>query len=166
MQSLSRKVIQPVLIFPDGIAYILPTPPSSAMTEETTVKQPRQLKIHTQFLVAITRLARPMGWAVGDPIDLNESRAGKIVIENMADPETIAERAKVYAGELEEKERLYKAKKEKLAAEALTKKEQKAEEKAAKEAAAAAEAPAEVEAPVEEAPPEPEEVADAANASE
>ena len=125
------------------------------MSEETAAKQPRQLKIHTQYLVAITRRARSMGWSIGDPINLSETRTGKISIENMADPEVIATAKQTYADAEAEKERLYKAKKEKLAAEAKTKAELKAAAKAEAEAAKAAAA---VEAPVEEveAVPEPE----------
>ncbi len=131
------------------------------MSETAETKTPRQLRIHTQFLVAITRVARPIGWAIGDNINLLQTRSGKITIENLTDPEVIAERAKEYADALAEKEELYRAKKEKLAAEAKTKADQKAEAKAAKEAADAE--AAKVEAPAEdgEVVPEPDAEANA-----
>jgi len=103
-----------------------------SVDKTTEPKGPRQLKIHTQYLVAITRLAKPMGWAISDPINLSQTRSGKITIENLADPHAIAARAQTYADVLEEKERIYKAKKEKKAAEAIAVKEEKERVAAAK----------------------------------
>lgn len=58
---------------------------------ENSGKRPPQLRIHTQYLVAITSIAKPGGWAVGDPITIVEEN-GTIVVENLTDPEIIAER--------------------------------------------------------------------------
>lgn len=117
-------------------------------TQETTPeKTPRQLRIHTQYLVAITSVAKPLGWGIGDPINLDVTRSGRITIHNIADPEAIAARKAELERVAAEKEAIYKAKTEKKAAEAIAKKEAKEAEKAAK-AAEDAEAP-EDDAPVE-----------------
>lgn len=114
-------------------------------TEGTPEKAPRQLRVHTQYLVAVTSVAKPLGWGVGDPIDLDVTRTGKVTITNLADPEVLATRKAELEKKAAEKEAIYKAKREKKAAEAIKAKE-------AKEAKAAE---AEVE-DVEEVVPEPE----------
>ena len=94
-------------------------------TEGTPEKAPRQLRVHTQYLVAITSVAKAEGWGVGDPIDLDVTRSGKITIENIADPNVLAVRKAELEKARSEKEALYKAKTEKKAAEARTAKEAK-----------------------------------------
>lgn len=114
------------------------------MSEKDKETGGRQLKIHTQYLVATTSVAKPLGWAPGDPIDLSVSRNGNIVIHNKQDPDTIMDRKVAYEAEEAAKEAEKQAKEEEKARKA-------AEKKAAKEAA---EAEAEAE---EEADEEPEE---------
>ena len=95
-------------------------------TEESTPeKVPRQLRVHTQYLVAITSVAKAEGWGVGDPINLDMTRSGKVTIENLADPAVLAERKAELEKKAAEKEAIYKAKREKKAAEAIKVKEAK-----------------------------------------
>jgi hypothetical protein len=110
----------------------------------------RQLRMHTQFLVATTGVAKPMGWAVGDPISL-ANVDGTIVITNLADPGVVAGRMAEYAeaaeaktNEAAEKARVKAEAKEAKAKERAEKKEAKAAAKKLKdEEAAAAKAAAE-----------------------
>lgn len=61
----------------------------------------RKLKIHTQYLVAITSVAKPIGWAEGDSINLTVEN-GIIVIENLTDSSILAERS----AEVDERQRI------------------------------------------------------------
>lgn len=108
------------------------------MSEEKAEATGRQLRVHTQYLVAITSVAKALGWSTGDPIELSVSRNGNIVIKNLQDADTITENKVVYTAEQAEKEAAKKAKEEekaRIAAEKKAAKEEAAKTKAAEEAA-------------------------------
>jgi len=102
------------------------------MSEDVKVeKYPR---IHTQYLVAITAFAKPIGWEPGDSIELKNTAAG-ILIKNLTDSSLLASRVAAYKAAEAEKD----AVKEKAAAEKEAAKEAAAKEKEAKKAEVEAE---------------------------